>query len=606
MRLVRRLSLLAACLVSLVTADPAAAQFTIGGDPRVNPADFRITTFAAGLNYPNGLARLSDGSILVATNNPNGSGMFFVSSGALLRFTDTNDDGIADGPGQVMYSDPVGVWTGLAVTGNMVFVISAKDNANRIIVLKMNNGPASPYTFVGTLNFTFPAGWEHKAYAMTTRPAPGAPAGTWELYFNVGSSANFGQSADTVGLSGLLTGTMQGGSIYRVTVTEVGLGATVSDLVRIAAGLRNAAGMAFHPTSGDLYFEDNGIDGLQTRDEPLSADELNRVVVADLGRIVPDFGFPNDYIDYHTRQRVGSGGVQPLVAFLPLPCATCPDPGDPNPDGAESEGPSGIVFAPPGFPSYVNNGVFVGFHGKFSAPPSANEENPLVFWDAGTGKYFHFIESFQLGHGDQLLATEDSLFIADMASDGSVDTNGGTGVIYQIKRKPNDQTMSATITTPAEGSTVAGTVPVGMSETGGGGTIVWTLRLDNDPNPIFTTSATASTASFSWDASGIAPGAHTLRLTVQDGAGKTAAATRNIIVAGPLTASFTSPAEGATVSGTVPVGLSETGGTGTITWTLRLDSGTTPIFTTSGNAATASFNWDASGVTAGAHTLNLT
>src|SRR6266850_385327 len=284
MRLVRRLSLLAACLVSLVTADPAAAQFTIGGDPRVNPADFRITTFAAGLNYPNGLARLSDGSILVATNNPNGSGMFFVSSGALLRFTDTNDDGIADGPGQVMYSDPVGVWTGLAVTGNMVFVISAKDNANRIIVLKMNNGPASPYTFVGTLNFTFPAGWEHKAYAMTTRPAPGAPAGTWELYFNVGSSANFGQSADTVGLSGLLTGTMQGGSIYRVTVTEVGLGATVSNLVRIAAGLRNAAGMAFHPTTGDLYFEDNGIDGFQDPNEPLSADELNRIAAADLGR----------------------------------------------------------------------------------------------------------------------------------------------------------------------------------------------------------------------------------------------------------------------------------------------------------------------------------
>jgi len=170
MRLVRRLSLLAACLVSLVTADPAAAQFTIGGDPRVNPADFRITTFATGLNYPNGLARLSDGSILVATNNPNGSGMFFVSSGALLRFTDTNDDGIADGPGQVMYSDPVGVWTGLAVTGNMVFVISAKDNANRIIVLKMNNGPASPYTFVGTLNFTFPAGWEHKAYVPSRCP----------------------------------------------------------------------------------------------------------------------------------------------------------------------------------------------------------------------------------------------------------------------------------------------------------------------------------------------------------------------------------------------------------------------------------------------------
>jgi len=285
MRLVRSVLLLAAVLSLVAVADPAAAQFTIGGDPRVNPNDFRITTFASGLNFPNGLARLSDGSILVATSNPNGNGAYWLSSGELLRFTDTDNNGIADGPGQLMYSDPVGVWTGLAVAGNMVFIMSAKDNANRIIVLKMNNGPASPYTFVGTLNFTFPGIWEHKAYAMTTRPAPGAPAGTWELYFNVGSSANFDQNTDTVGLSGLLTGTMKGGTIYRVTVTEVGLGATVSNLVQIAAGLRNAAGMAFHPTTGDFYFEDNGIDGLQDPNEPLSADEVNRIAAADLGRL---------------------------------------------------------------------------------------------------------------------------------------------------------------------------------------------------------------------------------------------------------------------------------------------------------------------------------
>jgi glucose/arabinose dehydrogenase len=605
MRLLRTVLLLAASVAALVTADPAAAQFTIGGDSRVNPNDFRITTFASGLNFPNGLARLSDGSILVATSNPNGKGTFWASSGELLRFTDTNGDGIADGPGQLMYSDPVGVWTGLAVAGNMVFIMSAKETFNRIIVLKMNNGPASPYTFVGTLNFSFPGIWEHKAYAMATRPAPGAPAGTWELYFNVGSSANADQNTLTVGLSGLLTGTMDGGTIYRVTVTEVGQGATVSNLVKIAAGLRNAAGMAFHPTTGDFYFEDNGIDGFQDPNEPLSADELNRIAAADLGRQpVPNFGFPNDYIDYHTRQRVGSGGVQPLVAFLPLPCASCPDPGDPNPDGAESEGPSGIVFAPPLFPPYVNNGVFVGFHGKFSAPPSENEENPLVFWDQGTGQYFHFIESFQLGHGDQLLSTQDSLFIADMTSGGSVDTNGGDGVIYQIKSRPTGP-MSAAFTSPGEGSTVTGTVAVAMSETGGTGTITWTVQLDGTGSPIFNTSGAATTASFNWDTSTVAPGAHTLNLTAQDSAGHTAVATLHVTVTS-LSASFTSPAEGATVSGTVPVGLSESGGTGTVTWTVRLDGGTTPIFTTSGTAATASFNWDTSGVPAGAHTLNLT
>jgi len=166
--------------------------------------------------------------------------------------------------------------------------------------------------------------------------------------------------------------------------------------------------------------------------------------------------------------------------------------------------------------------------------------------------------------------------------------------------------MSATFTSPGEGATVTGAVPVGMSESGGTGTISWTVRLDGGATPIFSTSGTASTASFSWDTSNVAPGAHTLTLVAQDTAGHTANATLHVVVAGPLTASFTTPAEGASVSGVVPVSMSETGGTGTITWTVRLDSGTTPIFTTSGTAATASFNWDTSGVPTGAHTLNLT
>src|SRR5436305_14799513 len=112
MRLVRSALLLAAVLSLVAVADPATAQFTIGGDPRVNAADFRITTFASGLNFPNGLARLSDGSILVATSNPNGKGTYWASSGELLRFTDTDNNGVADGPGQLRYSDTVRVWTG--------------------------------------------------------------------------------------------------------------------------------------------------------------------------------------------------------------------------------------------------------------------------------------------------------------------------------------------------------------------------------------------------------------------------------------------------------------------------------------------------------------
>src|SRR5207302_391499 len=84
----------------------------------------------------------------------------------------------------------------------------------------------------------------------------------------------------------------------------------------------------------------------------VGSDELNVIARTNLAASVPNFGFPNDYIEYRTGNRIGSGGVQPLVAFQPTP------------DGWESEGPSEIAFAPAGFPPGLNNGVFVGFFGQ--------------------------------------------------------------------------------------------------------------------------------------------------------------------------------------------------------------------------------------------------
>src|SRR5688572_19433904 len=180
----RLLTPLAFLVVLIAGAGTAAAQFAIGGDARVNPDDFRITTFASGLNFPTSLVRLPDGSILVATSNPSGS--YFNSTGTLLRFVDADGDGVADGPGAVVYSDPIGVLTGFQTAGNLVFLTSVKAGQERISILRMTGGPAGPYTLVGTLNFAFPAGWEHKSYALAVRPAPGGSANTWELYFNLG------------------------------------------------------------------------------------------------------------------------------------------------------------------------------------------------------------------------------------------------------------------------------------------------------------------------------------------------------------------------------------------------------------------------------------
>lgn len=69
--------------------------FSIGGDSRVDPADFEITTFASGLDFPFGIAVLQDGSLLVGVNSPPLGGSFFGASGALLRLVDGDGDGVA-------------------------------------------------------------------------------------------------------------------------------------------------------------------------------------------------------------------------------------------------------------------------------------------------------------------------------------------------------------------------------------------------------------------------------------------------------------------------------------------------------------------------------
>jgi hypothetical protein len=68
----KRSALAAILILALLTLKTAGADLVIGGDPRVDAADFRITTFASGLNYPLGMAQLADGSIMVAVSNGSG------------------------------------------------------------------------------------------------------------------------------------------------------------------------------------------------------------------------------------------------------------------------------------------------------------------------------------------------------------------------------------------------------------------------------------------------------------------------------------------------------------------------------------------------------
>ena len=427
------------------------APFSVGGDPIVHPADFRVTAFASGLTYPTAVLAEPDGSLLVIENTPPaGDANFYDSTAQVVRLVDTNGDGVADGTPTVLASGLPGADSALVQAGPYVITSSS---FGTISFLHTGASPASPLSLSGTINLAFPSPWEHPTFALAVGPAPGHP-GDYNVFFNIGSQFN-GIKKDAQGnilydangvaipdpttghvpASGLISATLDGDAIYMVTLHDNDGTPVLSGLTKIATGLRNAASMAIDPATGDLLFADNGIDGTDGGNEAYSTDTLHRIAAADIGKSVPNYGFPYSYsltniVPGSPETVVNPGGrVPPLASFQPLN-----DPNLPS-TGSESEGASGFAIAPPLFPAGLNRGVFIGFHGIFNTGGTSNEENPMLFADPSTGKYFDFISNDEpnIGHLDGATSTSDSLFVSDIASNGQVFGGVGTGVIYQIK-----------------------------------------------------------------------------------------------------------------------------------------------------------------------------
>ena len=336
------------------------------------PADFRVTTFATGLNYPSGMAALSDGSILVGRQRRRSAGSYFNSPSRLIRLVDGDGDGVADGPGTVLYDGLPGGVTTVRVAGEFVLVTDSQAGAEGITVLQAGATPADPLTLAGAIHFSFPSGWEHTTYATAVRPTPGSP-GEYDVFFNIGSEFNGikkdaqGNSSSTrnghaipdpttgsATASGLLSATLAGDSVYKVTLQDVAGTPALSGLTKVATGLRNAASLAVDPATGDLLLADNGIDGTNSGTAAWSTDTLQHVPSADMGVKVDDFGYPYDYSPQPTPRRASRttrvdllpprGVVAPIASFQPL--------ADPNlpASGSESEGASGFAARPVGVP----------------------------------------------------------------------------------------------------------------------------------------------------------------------------------------------------------------------------------------------------------------
>ena len=185
-------------------------------------------------------------------------------------------------------------------------------------------------------------------------------------------------------------------------------------------------------------------------------------------------------------------------------------------------------------------------------------------------------------------------------------TNNGGQFTRPVTVQNTINPPAASFTSPAAGTTVSGTVAVGLKATGG--TAPYTYRLTIDSTPVFTTTVSATTASFSWNTTTYVNGGHALGLTVTDSRGNSTSATRIVNTQNgpqPLTASFSAPAAGATVGGAaVNIGMAASGGTGPYTYRLTVDGA--EVFSTTTSAPAASFSWNSMTVANGPRTLGLT
>src|SRR5262245_32853563 len=126
-------------LVLFAWTESECAPFTLRG-PGVNTNDFRVTTFATNLSYPLGMARLTDGSLLVAVNQ---GPSFFSAPGRIVRLVDADLDGVADNPPALLYSGLPAGQTSLRRGGNLLFV-TGQGSGKPIVVLRMGATPDAP------------------------------------------------------------------------------------------------------------------------------------------------------------------------------------------------------------------------------------------------------------------------------------------------------------------------------------------------------------------------------------------------------------------------------------------------------------------------------
>jgi glucose/arabinose dehydrogenase len=374
------------CLVLAIAANCGGSSDAANTSPPVTPTPPSTPTTSAacdngngGLNLPAGFCasvfadKVGAPRHIVVTAS--GDVYTMLSGGAVLALRDTNGDGHADVRATFGRSGN----SGLYLRGNNLYA----DNGTFIVRYTLTPGTLAPASAPDTLVKGLPTGG-HSSRSI-------AVDASGNMFIGVGSATNICESGTKDPCNELPTRA----GVWKFDATTKNQAFSAG--ARFATGIRNAVGMAIHPTTNLLFVTQHGRDNLfqsypqlfNSKDGAESpAEEIFQVNAGD------DFGWPYCYFDQTAGHRVLGpeyGGNRSTIGR----CSTT------KPTVTAFPGhwaPNGLTFyAGTNFPEHYRNGAFVAFHGSWNRAPEPQAGYLVAFVPASGNSLSSSYEVFADG-----------------------------------------------------------------------------------------------------------------------------------------------------------------------------------------------------------------
>ena len=209
------------------------------------PAGYAVDVFAEDLDNARSLAYAGDGLVFVGTR----------SEGSVYAVQDTNGDLRADV--KYVLAEGLKMPNGVALKDGHLYVATVNEVLRYRDIRNHLDAPGEPEVVYGGYPTEEHHGWKYISFG---------PDG--KLYVPVGAPCNLCESEDDV--------------FATITRLDVDVASAKPEIV--AEGVRNTVGFTWHPTSGEMYFTDNGRDMLGDDVPPC---EFNRLTA-----VGQHFGYP--------------------------------------------------------------------------------------------------------------------------------------------------------------------------------------------------------------------------------------------------------------------------------------------------------------------------